>query len=148
MRVYRISAYPGLGGIGGLHTAGRWNSKGRSILYAGEHPALAMVEVLAHMRLRLTNIPLTLKLICIDVHDGASIAPAPALPNNWQANEPTSQSVGDAWLAAGTALLLRVPSALLAHSTNYLINPNHPQAATHLTEAEILPFWFDKRFLK
>nr|WP_218170071.1 RES family NAD+ phosphorylase [Pseudomonas sp. P7759] len=33
----------------------------RSVIYAAEHPALAMVEVLAHMRLSLANIPSTRK---------------------------------------------------------------------------------------
>jgi RES domain-containing protein len=148
MRLWRISSYPGLAGIGGLHAAGRWHSLGRHVLYASEHPALAMVETLAHMRLGLTAIPLTLKLIAIDVAEGARVSPAPALPGGWQANEPTSQAAGDSWLAGGSGLLLPVPSALIAHSINYVINPVHAQAATHLSEGEILPFWFDKRYLR
>jgi RES domain-containing protein len=148
MRLFRLSSWPGLGGQGGLQVDGRWHGKGRPVLYVSEHPALSMVEVMAHMRLRMSNIPLTLKLIRIEVADGASIAPAPPLPSNWQANEPTSQAVGNAWLAGAASLLLPVPSALLAHSTNYLINPAHPEATTHLAETEILPFWFDKRFLR
>ncbi|MDB5969454.1 MAG: hypothetical protein JWQ90_1904 [Hydrocarboniphaga sp.] len=107
-----------------------------------------MIETMAHMRLTLTSIPLTLKLIPIDVADGAVISPSPTLPPGWQANEPTSQAVGDAWLASGAGLLLPVPSALLAHSTNYIINPAHPQAPMHLMEGNIEPFWFDKRYLR
>jgi RES domain-containing protein len=118
------------------------------VIYAGEHPALSMVEVMAHMRLSLTAIPTTLKLIPIDVAPGATISPAPMLPSGWQANEPTTQAVGDAWLASKAGLLLPVPSAILAHSTNDLINPQHPEAATHLSEGPIEPFWFDKRFLR
>lgn len=148
MRLWRISSYPGLSGIGGMHAAGRWHSQGRPVVYASEHPALAMVETLAHMRLGLTSIPLTLRLIAIDIADGARVTATPSLPGGWQANEPTSQALGDAWLAAGTGLLLPVPSALIAHSTNYLINPRHEQAATHLSEGEVLPFWFDKRYLR
>ncbi|WP_299692781.1 RES family NAD+ phosphorylase [Hydrocarboniphaga sp.] len=148
MRLWRISAWPGLDGTGGLHTSGRWHTVGRLVIYAGEHPALAMIETMAHMRLTLTSIPLTLKLIPIDVADGAVISPSPTLPPGWQANEPTSQAVGDAWLASGAGLLLPVPSALLAHSTNYIINPAHPQAPMHLMEGNIEPFWFDKRYLR
>ncbi|EQD43820.1 RES domain protein [mine drainage metagenome] len=58
-----------------------------------------------------------------------------------------SQAVGDAWLRSRTGLLLPVPSALLAHATNHVINPAHAQAATHLAEGAIEPFWFDKRYL-
>lgn len=145
--LWRISAYPGLTGAGGHHTDGRWHTTPRSVLYAAEHPALAMVEIMAHMRLNLANIPTTLKLIRIDVADGAEVAPPFELPTGWQANEPTTQALGNAWLDAGTALLLPVPSALVAHATNFLINPNHPQAATHLAET-VEPFWFDKRYLR
>jgi RES domain-containing protein len=66
----------------------------------------------------------------------------------WQANEPTSQSVGNAWLDSREGLLLPLPSALLPDSTNYLVNSSHPQASTHLTESKIRPFWFDKRCLR
>jgi RES domain-containing protein len=131
-----------------MHVDGRWHTRGRRVIYAAEHPALAMVEVMAHMRLSLTNIPITLHLIPIDIGDGASESPAPALPTGWQANEPTSQALGNAWFVSAGALLMPVPSAILAHSTNYLINPVHPQAITHLTEGTIEPFWFDKRLLR
>ena len=108
MRLWRISTFPGLSGVGGLHGNGRWHTIGKPVLYASEHPALAMVETMAHMRLSLTNIPINLKLIALDVRDGASISRAPKLPNGWQANEPTSQAVGNTWLASGSSLLLPI----------------------------------------
>lgn len=72
---------------------------------------------------------------------------SPALPVGWQANEPTSQALGNRWLDAGAELLLPVPSAVIPHATNYLISAAHPQAHTHLVES-IEPFWFDKRYLR
>jgi RES domain-containing protein len=148
MRLWRISSYPGLSGVGGLHADGRWHTRGKPVLYASEHPALAMVEAMAHMRLGVTAIPLTLKLIAIDVSEATTIAPTPDLPPGWQANEPTSQAIGDAWIARAETLLLRLPSAILAHSTNYLLNPSHADAATRLSEVEVEPFWFDRRYLR
>lgn len=94
MQLWRISAFPGLSGFGGHHTDGRRHTLPRSVIYAAEHPALEMVEVLAHMRLSLANIPSTLQLIRIDVAPGASMGASPAFPVAWQANEPTSQVVG------------------------------------------------------
>lgn len=148
MRLWRISAWPGLTGQGGMYSDGRWHARGHRVIYAAEHPALAMIEIMAHLRLRLTNIPTTLQLIPINIVDGATESPTPSLPPGWQANEPASQAVGNAWFESVTALLMPVPSAILAHSTNYLINPIHPQAATHLNEGATEPFWFDKRFLR
>jgi RES domain-containing protein len=148
VRLWRISSYPGLTGLGGHHTDGRWHTMPRAVLYTAEHPALAMVEVMAHMRLSLTNIPTTLKLIAIEIADGAILSQGPELPDGWQANEPTAQAVGNAWLDSRAGLLLPLPSALLLSSTNYLINTAHPQASTHLIEAEVRPFWFDKRYLR
>jgi RES domain-containing protein len=146
MRLWRVCAYTGLDGSGGQQTDGRWHTRPRPVIYVSEHPALAMVEVLGHMRLGITNIPLTLKLIAIDVADDAVVSIRPALPKGWQANEPTSQAVGNQWLDSGSGLLLPVPSALVPHATNYLVNTRHPQAQTRLTET-VEPFWFHKRYL-
>ncbi|PHN59638.1 hypothetical protein AO268_30715 [Pseudomonas sp. ICMP 8385] len=147
MQLWRISAFQGLSGLGGHHTDGRWHTLPRSVIYTAEHPALAMVEVLAHMRLSLANIPSTLQLIRIEVAPGVLIGSTPALRLGWQANEPTSQSVGNRRLDAGAELLLPVPSALIPYATNYLINAPHSQAQTHLVESIEL-FWFDKRCLR
>jgi hypothetical protein len=106
MQLWRISAFLGLSGLGGHHTDGRWHTLPRSVIYAAEHPALAMVEVLAHMRLSLANIPSTLQLIRIEVAPGALIDSSPALPVGWQANEPTSQALGNRWLDTGSARLV------------------------------------------
>ncbi|MDI3263305.1 MAG: RES family NAD+ phosphorylase [Fulvimonas sp.] len=148
MRLWRISAWPGLTGEGGLQVDGRWHTRGRRVIYAAEHPALAMVEIMAHMRLGLANIPMILRLIAIDVHADATISSTPPLPEGWQANELTSQAMGNDWLDHCDALLMPVPSALIAHATHYLINPAHDQAASHLRETLIEPFWFDPRFLR
>lgn len=148
MRLWRISRFPGLSGAGGTFVDGRWHTKPKNVLYAAEHPALAMVEVLAHMNLTPANIPVELRLIAIDVKPRARITSDPELPSGWQANQPTTQVLGNRWLAANDALLLKCPSAVLPESFNYLINPLHRQAATHLTEVDCGPFWVDPRFIR
>lgn len=147
MRLWRISAYPGLDGVGGLHLSGRWHSRPRAIIYTCEHPALALAEMLPKLKLGMAQIPLTLKLVGIDIQPGASRARTPMLPSGWQANEPTTRAIGNAWLDAGETLLLPVPSSLIAHSRNYLINAAHAQLHTHVHETVIEPFWFDRRYL-
>jgi RES domain-containing protein len=65
-----------------------------------------------------------------------------------QVNQPTGQRVDNLWLQAGTELVLPLPSALINHTTNYMINAAHPQAATHLAETLVEPFWIDPRFVR
>lgn len=148
MRLWRISQYPGLDGTGGTFVDGRWHTRPRNVLYTSEHPALAMVEILAHMHLAAATMPIGLRLLAIDVRKGAKVSPAPALPSGWQANEATSQTLGNAWLDARDALLIKLPSAILAESFNYLVNPAHRQAASHLVESDLGPFWVDPRFIR
>jgi RES domain-containing protein len=145
MRLWRISRYPGLTGIGGTFSNGRWHHAPRHIVYAAEHPALALAEVLAHLRAELDLMPTSLRLLAIDVRARASQSPMPELPTGWQANEPTTQALGDAWLDGQRSLLMKVPSAILPHAYSYLINPRHRQAATHLTEVDEGPLWIDPR---
>ena len=148
MRLWRISQYPGLSGYGGTLVSGRWHNAGPVVIYSAEHPALAMIEALAHMQLKLSSMPTTLKLLAIDVKEGAQIAELPALPSGWQANQPTTQTIGSAWLAEASALLLKVPSAVLPESWNYLINPRAAHAATHLSETQLGPIWIDPRLVR
>jgi RES domain-containing protein len=146
MRLWRITRFPGLDGAGGILASARWHSRPRPVIYAAEHPALAMAEVLVHMRLDVSAIPLTLRLVAIDIEKGAKRSKPPEVPSGWQANHSATQALGNTWLDARSSLLMPVPSALIAHSTNWLINPLHPQGSTHLSEVDLGPFWIDPRF--
>ena len=92
--------------------------------------------------------PTTLRLFAIDLKPRAAISLAPQLPSGWQANIPTTQAHGNAWLDVSKSLLLKVPSAILPHAYNYLINPRHRQATTHLAEVDLGPFWIDPRLAR
>jgi len=143
MRLWRVSRYRGLSGVGGTYSDSRWHQAPRRVLFAAEHPALAVLEVLAHLRIDLSQMPTTLRLFAIDLKPRASISLAPELPSGWHSNTPTTQTLGNAWLDKSKSLCLRVPSALLPHAHNYVINPRHKQATTHLNELDLGPFWLD-----
>lgn len=55
------------------------------------------------------------------------------LPHGWIELELHTRKIGDAWLAAGDAPLLRVPSAILPDTWNVLINPLHPEMHAHVS---------------
>lgn len=145
--VWRISQYPGLGGLGGMYGDGRWHSRGKLIIYAAEHPALALIEAMAHLDLSIDEVPDTLKLCRIRVDDSL-VAYRRVLPAGWQANQVMSRKVGDAWLVAGTYPLFEVPSAILPHSTNLLINPAHPGVTAGVVELSVEDIWIDARFIR
>lgn len=123
LTLWRISEFASLDGAGGLQTPGRWHSKGHQIVYAAEHPALALLEALARGRER-PRLPPNFQLLRLETEASEF--------TDWTGDFPptsASRSWGDAWLERAETLLARVPAAVAPHSYNYLINPAHPDAA-------------------
>lgn len=149
MQLWRISNYADLRGIGGLRAHGRWHLAGQPVVYLAEHPALALLEVLVHLELgSLDALPLSYQLLQIEVDHATTVAEIqPAdMPAGWAANLVWTQAVGTEWLAGGTSALLRVPSAILPVASNYLFNPQHPQASG-LRITEVMQVAHDPRVL-
>lgn len=130
MILWRISHHANLSGIGGLKARGRWNSKGRRVVYLAEHPALAMLEVLAHLETGMDNLPDRMQFLKVDINEQASIKTLPEdfLASHWSARLGMTRRLGDHWLDEGSSLLLKVPSVVAPESWNYLFNPLHPEA--------------------
>ncbi|MDE2578140.1 MAG: RES family NAD+ phosphorylase [Hyphomicrobiales bacterium] len=129
MRVWRISNHADLSGLGGTLVSGRWHHAGRPILYTAEHPAAAMLEMLAHMDR--ADIPDNYQLLAIDIDEpfAREELKRDALTSDWRDTPAVTRGVGDAWLRSNASLALRVPSALAPQSWNYLINPRHADMA-------------------
>ena len=49
------------------------------------------------------------------------------IPADWRRSPipPSTRALGDGWLVGASALVLRVPSAVVPEENNYLINPDH-----------------------
>jgi RES domain-containing protein len=147
MRLWRISNYADLSGMGGVRFPARWHNKGHPVLYAAEHPAGALAEFLAHIDL--DDIPDSFQLLTLDVADDV---PCPALdtqllPEDWTFNIAATRAIGSKWLAGRGSLLLRVPSVLVPQAYNVLINPQHPDASQlKLVSSERVPL--DSRFTR
>ena len=64
----------------------------------------------------------------VDDNEVDELAPA-QLPRIWRSalNAGPCRSLGDAWLASGSSVALRVPSALAPGEFNCILNPAHPQ---------------------
>jgi RES domain-containing protein len=104
-------------------------------VYLAEHPALTVLEVRVHLDLSLELLPEDYVLARIRLPDEP---PETAAPTD------DCAAVGNTWLHEGFTATLRVPSMLVPHAWNLLLNPRHRRA----TEAEIVgltPFRFDPR---
>lgn len=144
--LWRISAFTDLSGRGGLLAGGRWHRSGRPVAYLAETPSGAMLEVLVHLEIDPEDIPDNLRLLRVEIPDHASMQTAAALPTGWEEDVHSTREAGNLWLAKGDTLLLRVPSAIMPHTHNILLNPVHPQAC--LAEVTVETSRLDKRLLK
>lgn len=113
-------------GEGGLHYAGRWNSRGTRLVYASSSAALACLETLVHMQMLAKSEERW--LFTIDVPD-RYVEVLRQLPSDWDAEPATaaSRTAGDKWIADPRSVALLVPSAVVPQEYNALINPRHPR---------------------
>lgn len=107
---------------------GRWNSPGVRMIYTSGSLSLAALETLVHLD---TALPLP-RFIAFAVHlapddiRSAQLPPAYSFEGGLPSLKNTRR-VGDEWIAAGTSLALRVPSAIVPQEFNLLLNPAHPR---------------------
>jgi RES domain-containing protein len=127
--------YADLTGEGARRFGGRWNSPGRPVVYLAEHPALAALELRVHLDLPFALLPADFVLMRVGLPDA---------PNTLCPTDADSVEAGDAWLAEARSASLRVPSVLVPHAWNILLNPAHPDAARSSVR-DVEPFGFDPR---
>lgn len=117
-------------GDGAKRHGGRWNSPGVAVVYCASSTALAMLEMLVHMQSQ----DLLRRYVLFAVTFDASLVEAVRsrdLPRGWSRTPPPAavHRIGDRWIVAGRAPVLRVPSVLVPHESNYLLDPAHPDFA-------------------
>lgn len=147
MLVYRLSNRKfaqDLSGVGAANAGGRWNNKGRAMIYTSESTALALLEVIVNLppmlqpAMNLMTIQLPEQHIAkIDLDE---------LPENWY-KYPYPKSlarIAEDYFNDSKIIALGVPSAIVHSSYNYLINP----VSKNFDQLKLLssdPFIFDPR---
>ncbi len=130
--LWRISRHDDLHGMGGELASGRWHTatKGKRIVYLSEHPALALIEVLANLKGNPRLFPDAYRIMKIEVQNSvwSAAQDCGTLPTAWRDTLDHTRALGDTWLAARSSALFRVPSAPSPESSNYLLNPLHADA--------------------
>ena len=142
---YAASAFDG---EGARIAGGRWNSKGRRVVYTSESAALAALELLVHLG-RSRSLPDYVVFSCTFSERLVETVDTDTLPPNWRTYPaPTTLArLGNAWLREGRTAVLRVPSAVIDTESNFLVNPDHP----HFRRVSISapePFALDLRLLR
>lgn len=122
------------------------------MVYTSQTLSLCALEYFVHLEPDLA--PRELVAIAAEIPDDVPIAAidaleAAGLPSEWRAYPaPDSlKDLGSAWIREGGTAVLSVPSSIIPHERNFLINPGHPEAGRIRVEpAE--PFAFDPRMWK
>lgn len=126
MTLWRISQHADLAGVGGLYASGRWHTRGQLVVYLADHPASCLLEMLVQGA-RLDALPEAYQWLRVDAPD-PRVAEIDDLPHQWRDDLAATRVRGDAWLRSRATILLRVPSVIVPASSNYLLNPAHPDA--------------------
>jgi len=149
MILYRLSKAKyknDLSGRGAEIAGGRWNSKGTAVVYTCESIALCNVEVA--IRIPLGIIPSSYHLIHIELPKKTkikTIKPS-SLPHDWNSypHSHSTQAIGDRFISEMKELVMKVPSAAVQGTYNFLINPYHKDMnKVKITKTE--EYSFDKR---
>lgn len=128
MVLWRISRHRDLNGAGGLRASGRWHHAGHPLVYLADSPASALLEVCVHTAA--SDVPPAFTLLRIEGPElDVPVIPRSALPGDWPVRLEITRRLGTGWLREKTAVLLKLPSALIPETSNFLFNPIHPDAS-------------------
>jgi RES domain-containing protein len=138
-----------LSGKGSALKGARWNSIGVELVYTASNRSLAMAEVAVHFTL--ATLPSDYVMTTIFIPDDISLKKLnpSELPSGWNTfpHPPSTQKIGDEFVASNQHCILQIPSSVTQGDYNYLINPNH----TEFLRIKIMTtskFPFDKRIFK
>jgi RES domain-containing protein len=130
--VFRLAKrrYPVYDGSGAALEGARWNSPGRSLIYASEHYATALLEKLVHAGR--TQLPGAHHAAAIEIPDDLPTEEFdPVAVPGWDAEDSAAaRAYGDEWHRSARTAVLVVPSIPgQPVERNFIINPSHPEAA-------------------
>lgn len=150
MLVYRLSKSKyadDLSGTGAAIAGGRWNKKGRAVLYCSEAPALALLEIVVNIPPMFQS---DLQLLTLEIPDvKVKLIERDRLPENWF-HYPAPRilaEIAEEYYRDQELLGLKVPNAVFHQQYNILINP----MSKHFHKIKVIssePFVFDPRLYR
>ena len=151
MRVWRIAsaAHAAFDGEGARRHGCRWTPRGVPAVFTSATQSLAALERFIHTDPDLE--PTDLVAIPLEISDDIAIESVEVkmLPADWRTFPPPPELavIGEQWFNASRTAVLSVPSVVIPHERNFVLNPIHrefPQLSIGRSE----PFSFDPRMWK
>jgi RES domain-containing protein len=151
MRVWRIASatHADFDGEGARRHGSRWTPRGLPAVYTSATLSLAALERFVHADPDLE--PDDLVATSVDVPDDVAVGSVEItdLPPNWREypSPEALQAIGAAWVQRAASAVLSVPSVVIPHERNYILNPVHPDFG-RLAIGKAEAFSFDPRMWK
>jgi RES domain-containing protein len=151
VRVWRIAsaAHAAFDGEGARRYGSRWTPRGVPAVFTSATLSLAALERFVHTDSDLE--PADLVAIPIEISDDIAIefVDVETLTTGWRTfpPPPALSVIGEQWLRASRTAILSVPSVVIPHERNLVLNPMHRDFA-RLSIGRSEPFSFDPRMWK
>lgn len=150
MEVFKICKEEYSGRITASGSANRWNLCGQNVIYAGASRSLSTLELVVRRRSIVPFLNYMVMVISIadDDHLIAQVLIS-ELGENWRtlASYSTLQQIGSKWYVTQKTLILKVPSAVIPHEYNYVINTEHPDFKQSIQLVRTEDYFWDTRLL-
>ena len=128
MLAFRIAHYKYAHSLSVSGFEGRWNSKGKLVLYASENIATSLLEnIIYRTGTGFNNDYKIMVIYHLEEHIEQIITSN--LPKDWRSMESYDQlqKIGNSWYDEQRSLCLKVPSSILPDNYNIIFNTTHPE---------------------
>jgi RES domain-containing protein len=151
VRVWRIAraVHAVFDGEGARRFGSRWTPRGTPAVFTSATLSLAALERFVHTDSDLE--PIDLLAIPVEIRDDIAIdtVELETLPADWRTFPalPGIAEIGERWFRASRTPVLSVPSVVIPHERNFVLNPTH-QGFAQIVIGRSEPFSFDPRMWK
>jgi len=152
VNIYRITKTQyvnDLSGEGARLFGGRWNKPGDGMIYFSQNLSLCLLEIIVHVDY--AALPLDYSFLEVEIPDSSikNIQSIDFIEPKWSTEAAVNklQMLGSSWLKKKESLAMRVPSAVMHHENNILVNPSHKDFGK-LKIIKIGKMDFDPRLLR
>lgn len=150
MELFRISSEKFSKELTASGASNRWNKRGEYVIYTGSTRSLSTLELIVHRNFIKPNINYRVMIISVPDSDiMVKTIKTSDLPKNWRRFEAYTklQQIGSDWINSRETLLLKVPSAVIPHEYNYIINTEHPDFKDNVVLTRTEEYFWDDRLL-